>query len=109
MPEGMAQAHIYLIERGKVDQKMLVRAFRSHPPIEYIHLPRQKNPLKLIVVPQTEIVKRMSAIIGQVLPFLSQEHQQQVATAMERAKQVEAAQPLFYRLNLLTSPAGHHV
>ena len=51
----------------------------------------------------------MSAIIGQVLPFLSQEHQQQVATAMERAKQVEAAQPLFYRLNLLTSPAGHHV
>jgi len=37
---------------------------------------------------QTEIVKRMSAIIGQVLPFLSQEHQQQVATAMERAKQV---------------------
>ena len=37
---------------------------------------------------QTEIVKRMSAIIGQVLPFLSQEHQQQVATAVERAKQV---------------------
>ena len=30
----------------------------------------------------------MSAIIGQVLPFLSQEHQQQVATAVERAKQV---------------------
>lgn len=37
---------------------------------------------------QTEIVKRMAAIIGQVLPFLSQEHQQQVATAVERAKQV---------------------
>ena len=31
----------------------------------------------------------MSAILGQVLPFLSQEHQQQVATAVERAKQVE--------------------
>ena len=30
----------------------------------------------------------MSAIIGQVLPFLSQEHQQQVATAVERAKTV---------------------
>merc|ERR1719282_1180229 len=40
---------------------------------------------------QTEIVKRMSAIIGQVLPFLSQEHQQQVATAVERAKQVTMA------------------
>jgi groucho len=33
-------------------------------------------------------VKRLSAIVGQVLPFLSQEHQQQVATAVERAKQV---------------------
>ena len=30
----------------------------------------------------------MSAIIGQVLPFLSAEHQQQVATAVDRAKQV---------------------
>ena len=42
----------------------------------------------LFLLFQTEIVKRMSAIIGQVLPFLSQEHQQQVATAVERAKQV---------------------
>ena len=33
----------------------------------------------------------MSAIIGQVLPFLSQEHQQQVATAVDRAKQVTMA------------------
>lgn len=30
----------------------------------------------------------MNAIIGQILPFLSQEHQQQVATAVERAKQI---------------------
>ena len=37
---------------------------------------------------QTEIVKRISLIIGQVLPFLSQEHQQQVTSAVERAKQV---------------------
>ncbi|XP_042872057.1 protein groucho-like isoform X5 [Penaeus indicus] len=37
---------------------------------------------------QTEIAKRLNAIIAQVLPFLSQEHQQQVATAVERAKQV---------------------
>ncbi|KAG6448900.1 protein groucho isoform X3 [Manduca sexta] len=37
---------------------------------------------------QTEIAKRLSAIIGQVLPFLAQEHQQQVASAVERAKQV---------------------
>ncbi|XP_019884188.1 protein groucho isoform X2 [Camponotus floridanus] len=37
---------------------------------------------------QTEIAKRLNAIIAQILPFLSQEHQQQVATAVDRAKQV---------------------
>lgn len=37
---------------------------------------------------QTEIAKRLNAIIVQVLPFLAQEHQQQVATAIDRAKQV---------------------
>ena len=37
---------------------------------------------------QAEISKRLNAIIGQILPFLSQEHQQQVASAVDRAKQV---------------------
>jgi len=37
---------------------------------------------------QTEIAKRLSAILAQIMPFLAQEHQQQVATAVERAKQV---------------------
>ncbi|XP_074600286.1 transducin-like enhancer protein 3-B [Brevipalpus obovatus] len=37
---------------------------------------------------QTEISKRLSGIIAQILPFLSNEHQTQVATAVERAKQV---------------------
>merc|ERR1719259_545476 len=37
---------------------------------------------------QTEIVKRFGSIFHQVLPFLSHEHQQQVAAAIERAKQV---------------------
>lgn len=37
---------------------------------------------------QTEIVKRLNTIIANVMPFLSQEHQQQVAAAVERAKQV---------------------
>uniref|UniRef100_A0A023FBU7 Putative transducin-like enhancer of split protein n=1 Tax=Triatoma infestans TaxID=30076 RepID=A0A023FBU7_TRIIF len=37
---------------------------------------------------QTEIAKRLNTIIAQVLPFLAQEHQQQVASAVERAKQV---------------------
>lgn len=37
---------------------------------------------------QSEIVKRLNSIIAQILPFLSQEHQSQVAAAVERAKQV---------------------
>jgi groucho len=37
---------------------------------------------------QTEIAKRLNALIGQLLPFLAAEHQQQVAQAVERAKQV---------------------
>lgn len=37
---------------------------------------------------QTEIAKRLNAIIAQILPFLSSEHQQQVAAAVDRAKQV---------------------
>ncbi|NXP58140.1 TLE2 protein, partial [Chloropsis cyanopogon] len=37
---------------------------------------------------QAEIVKRLSAICAQIIPFLSQEHQQQVLQAVERAKQV---------------------
>ncbi|XP_013389373.1 transducin-like enhancer protein 4 isoform X3 [Lingula anatina] len=41
---------------------------------------------------QTEIAKRLNAILAQVIPFLSQEHQQQVAAAVERAKQVTMAE-----------------
>ncbi|XP_078539113.1 transducin-like enhancer protein 3 isoform X3 [Lissotriton helveticus] len=37
---------------------------------------------------QTEIAKRMNTILAQIMPFLSQEHQQQVAQAVERARQV---------------------
>lgn len=46
------------------------------------------NELTFVCVFQTEIAKRLNAIIAQILPFLSQEHQQQVASAVERAKQV---------------------
>ncbi|XP_033225347.1 protein groucho-like isoform X9 [Belonocnema kinseyi] len=44
------------------------------------------------ITKQTEIAKRLNAIIAQLLPFLAQEHglqhQQQVARAVERAKEV---------------------
>uniref|UniRef100_A0A8C1H183 TLE family member 2, transcriptional corepressor a n=1 Tax=Cyprinus carpio carpio TaxID=630221 RepID=A0A8C1H183_CYPCA len=39
---------------------------------------------------QTEIAKRLNVICAQLIPFLSQEHQQQVVQAMERAKQLQA-------------------
>lgn len=37
---------------------------------------------------QTEIAKRLNALISQLLPCLQGEHQQQVLQAVERAKQV---------------------
>ncbi|CAH8541959.1 unnamed protein product [Heterobilharzia americana] len=46
------------------------------------------NGLNLEMHRQMEIAKRLSAILTQVLPFLSQEHQSQVLSAIERAKQV---------------------
>ncbi|KAG5446521.1 Transducin-like enhancer protein 1 [Clonorchis sinensis] len=46
------------------------------------------NGLNLEMHRQMEIAKRLSAILTQVVPFLSQEHQTQVLSAIERAKQV---------------------
>ncbi|RMC19216.1 hypothetical protein DUI87_03821 [Hirundo rustica rustica] len=51
--------------------------------------------IKFLHLPSTdlaEIVKRLNAICAQVIPFLSQEHQQQVVQAVERAKQVTMAE-----------------
>ncbi|XP_078316455.1 transducin-like enhancer protein 4 isoform X2 [Crassostrea virginica] len=54
---------------------------------------------------QTEIAKRLNAICAQVIPFLSQEHQQQVAAAVERAKQVTMTE-----LNqIIGMQAGQHL
>lgn len=47
-----------------------------------------KLTFSLYTSPQTEISKRLNAIIAQIVPFLAAEHQQQVATAVERAKQI---------------------
>lgn len=41
---------------------------------------------------QTEIAKRLSALINQLLPCLQPEHQQSVVQAVERAKQVTMAE-----------------
>ena len=60
---------------------------------------------------QTEICKRLDAIIRQVLPFLNGEHQQQVAVAIERAKQInitelQALIQVIY--NIVCHPALQH-
>ncbi|KAG8519128.1 Transducin-like enhancer protein 2 [Galemys pyrenaicus] len=57
---------------------------------------------------QAEIVKRLSGICAQIIPFLNQEHQQQVLQAVERAKQVTVGE-----LNSLIGqqqlqPLSHH-
>nr|XP_006817756.1 PREDICTED: groucho protein isoform X6 [Saccoglossus kowalevskii] len=67
---------------------------------------------------QTEIAKRLNAICAQIIPFLSQEHQQQVAAAVERAKQVtmtelnaiigqQSAFPHFSGQQALQHPLSH--
>ncbi|VDO05112.1 unnamed protein product [Rodentolepis nana] len=46
------------------------------------------NGLNLEMHRQMEISKRLNAILNQVIPFLAAEHQSQVASAIDRAKQV---------------------
>ncbi|XP_028627514.1 transducin-like enhancer protein 2 isoform X1 [Grammomys surdaster] len=58
---------------------------------------------------QAEIVKRLSAICAQMVPFLTQEHQQQVLQAVDRAKQQQnQLQPLSHAppVPLTPRPAG---
>lgn len=59
---------------------------------------------------QTEIAKRLNVICAQLIPFLSQEHQQQVVQAVERAKQVTMAE-LNTAIGVCEPPpaAGHSV
>ncbi|OXB62834.1 hypothetical protein ASZ78_008052 [Callipepla squamata] len=55
--------------------------------VEYDKLANEKTEMQRHYV-MTEIAKRLNTILAQIMPFLSQEHQQQVAQAVERAKQV---------------------
>ncbi|XP_031804168.1 transducin-like enhancer protein 2 [Sarcophilus harrisii] len=48
--------------------------------------------LNLEMHKQAEIVKRLSTICAKIIPFVKQEHQQQVLQAVERAKQVTTAE-----------------
>ncbi|KAJ8378554.1 hypothetical protein AAFF_G00238590 [Aldrovandia affinis] len=49
--------------------------------------------MQLLSKPEmAEMVKCLSALCDQIIPFLSREHQQQVVQAVERAKQVTMAE-----------------
>ncbi|XP_066889219.1 transducin-like enhancer protein 2 isoform X8 [Kogia breviceps] len=56
---------------------------------------------------QAEIVKRLSGICAQIIPFLTQEHQQQVLQAVERAKQVTVGE-LNSLIGQQLQPLSHH-
>ncbi|XP_012878242.1 PREDICTED: transducin-like enhancer protein 2 isoform X2 [Dipodomys ordii] len=56
---------------------------------------------------QAEIVKRLSGICAQIIPFLTQEHQQQVLQAVERAKQVTVGE-LNSLIGQQFQPLSHH-
>uniref|UniRef100_A0A8I3NHB0 TLE family member 2, transcriptional corepressor n=1 Tax=Canis lupus familiaris TaxID=9615 RepID=A0A8I3NHB0_CANLF len=60
-----------------------------------------------IVSCQAEIVKRLSGICAQIIPFLTQEHQQQVLQAVERAKQVTVGE-LNSLIGQQLQPLSHH-
>ncbi|XP_032668456.1 protein groucho-like isoform X2 [Odontomachus brunneus] len=47
--------------------------------------------LNMEIQKHSEISKRLNVIIGQILPFLPHDHQQQIINAIERAKQVSVA------------------
>uniref|UniRef100_A0A8C3D5R9 Uncharacterized protein n=1 Tax=Corvus moneduloides TaxID=1196302 RepID=A0A8C3D5R9_CORMO len=77
-----------------VPQADLPRDFGSHQggiPVPAEPIPQyyeMSYGLNIEMHKQTEIAKRLNVICAQLIPFLSQEHQQQVVQAVERAKQV---------------------
>ncbi|CAH1796328.1 unnamed protein product [Owenia fusiformis] len=77
-----AQYHSLEVEREKIAQE------KTEMQRHYVMYYEMSYGLNVEMHKQTEIAKRLNAICAQVIPFLSQEHQQQVAAAVERAKQV---------------------
>ena len=68
------------LEKLTNDEKAEMHRFRTFYELSY--------GLNAEMHKQTEIAKRLNAICAQVISSLSQEHQQQVAATVERAKQV---------------------
>merc|ERR1712106_1016083 len=81
-----AQYHNIKLEADKLVQE------KSEMQRHYVMYYEMSYGLNVEMHKQTEIAKRLNAILAQIMPFLSQEHQQQVAAAIDRAKQVTMAE-----------------
>ncbi|XP_051983703.1 TLE family member 5-like isoform X1 [Xyrauchen texanus] len=77
-----AQYHSLKLECDKLASE------KSEMQRHYIMYYEMSYGLNIEMHKQAEIVKRLNGICAQVLPYLSQEHQQQVLGAIDRAKQV---------------------
>uniref|UniRef100_A0A674MWU4 Transducin-like enhancer protein 4 n=1 Tax=Takifugu rubripes TaxID=31033 RepID=A0A674MWU4_TAKRU len=77
-----AQYHSLKLECDKLASE------KSEMQRHYIMYYEMSYGLNIEMHKQAEIVKRLNGICAQILPYLSQEHQQQVLAAIERAKQV---------------------
>ncbi|XP_058808173.1 transducin-like enhancer protein 3-A isoform X1 [Phymastichus coffea] len=77
-----AQYHSIKLELEKLAQE------KSEMQRHYVMYYEMSYGLNVEMHKQTEISKRLNAIIAQILPFLSSDHQVQVGTAVDRAKQV---------------------
>ncbi|XP_030640706.1 TLE family member 5 isoform X2 [Chanos chanos] len=77
-----AQYHSLKLECDKLASE------KSEMQRHYIMYYEMSYGLNIEMHKQAEIVKRLNGICAQVLPYLSQEHQQQVLSAIDRAKQV---------------------
>ncbi|KAM8938817.1 TLE family member 5 isoform 1-T1 [Pelodytes ibericus] len=88
-PDIFNQTHVCLSLSLKLECDKLASE-KSEMQRHYVMYYEMSYGLNIEMHKQAEIVKRLNGICAQVLPYLSQEHQQQVLGAIERAKQVTA-------------------
>uniref|UniRef100_A0A673A2C2 Transducin-like enhancer protein 1 n=1 Tax=Sphaeramia orbicularis TaxID=375764 RepID=A0A673A2C2_9TELE len=85
-PQSLKLTYPETLDRIKEEFQFLQTQYHSLK-LECEKLATEKTEIQRHYV-MTEIAKRLNVICAQLIPFLSQEHQQQVVQAMERAKQV---------------------
>lgn len=84
----------YILLKSLLHQSRALEKFQESEtnPSDNVSMKLQRIPYLIVYLLfylfQTEIAKRLSALINQLLPCLQPEHQQSVLQAVERAKQV---------------------